>query len=369
MTIQTLLTLGEVRLIPLRDLRLDGDNPRLPEGVRNTTQEDLAVTMALGFDAFTVAESIATHGYFQSEPLIAVPDPEHGTYVVVEGNRRLTALLGLADPGLRAEFAESDKWNELAARTTVGLDMVVPVAVAPSRRAALPIVGFRHIGGIMSWKPYAQARYIAKLVDGDDMSFQDVSEMIGIDRSKVAGLYRDQGIAVQAGRLGIETGDLERSFSLLTVAMSTKLREHIGAPVSSAVARGADPVPPDKQDELREALTWIFGDGTQPPVIEESRSISRLSNVASSPTGLASLRKGESLDMALQRVKDATDDPLGRLTRRLKAGRSALTAALEDVSEFAGNEEVRILVDEVRDAASALESAIEEPAEAAPVDQ
>ena len=98
----------------------------------------------------------------------------------------------------------------------------------------------------------------------------------------------------------------------------------------------------------------------EPPVIEESRDISRLSNVASSAIGLSSLRKGESLEQAVQRVKDATDDPRGRLTKRLKAGRSSLTAALEDIREFVDDAEVLVLVDEVHDAASALQDAVDD---------
>ena len=53
------------------------------------------------------------------------------------------------------------------------------------------------------------------------MTFAEVAEMIGIDRTKVGNLYRDQAIANQAKALGIETGNVERSFSLLTVAMGT----------------------------------------------------------------------------------------------------------------------------------------------------
>ena len=63
--------------------------------------------MAAAYDAITIAESIARHGYFESEPLVAVPyeaaypgekrGERSGEYVVVEGNRRLTALRALAD--------------------------------------------------------------------------------------------------------------------------------------------------------------------------------------------------------------------------------------------------------------------------------
>ena len=76
------------------------------------------------------------------------------------------------------------------------------------------------------------------------MSFAEVAEMIGIDRTKVGNLFRDQAITEQARKAGIKTGSLERSFSLLTVAMSTpKARDHIGAPLGSKAIPGADPIP------------------------------------------------------------------------------------------------------------------------------
>ena len=48
--------------------------------------------------ALDVARSIAAHGYFENEPLLAVF--EGSRYVVVEGNRRLAALKALKAPGL-----------------------------------------------------------------------------------------------------------------------------------------------------------------------------------------------------------------------------------------------------------------------------
>ena len=196
----TILTLGEQKFVPLSALRLDPFNPRLPKSLQGQNQEDLAVNLELGFDAYTVAESIAGHGYFNSEPLIVIPSDEKGAWIVVEGNRRLTALIGLTRPEIRAQFAASERWDELASRSTVRDGNQVPVVVAPSRESVIPIVGFRHISGILQWQPFAQARYVAALVD-DGNSYADVADLIGIEKKKVADLYRDQAIVEQAQRL------------------------------------------------------------------------------------------------------------------------------------------------------------------------
>jgi hypothetical protein len=323
-------------------------------------QEDLAVHLELGFDALTDAESIASHGFFGSEPLIVIAGDTDDEWTVVEGNRRLTALLGLVSPQFRHQFANPGPWDALAVRANVEEDDNIPVVVLQDRAAATPIIGFRHISGILQWQPYAQARYIARLVDEDGMSFIDVADMIGIDRTRVGNLYRDQAIANQARDLGIATGPLEDAFSLLTVAMSTpKLREHIGAPLGSKASPGEPPIPAAKSEELRELITWLYGDGETEPVIGESREISKLGNVVASDVGLAALRRGDSLDAAIQKAKDADANPRQRLLLRLKTGKNSLTTALDDLSDFVDDPEVIEAVDEARAAADALLAALD----------
>lgn len=352
--------MGEQQRVPLSSLRLDPQNPRLPADMQGQSQEDLAVHLELGFDALTVAESIASHGFFGSEPLIVIAGDNPGEWVVVEGNRRLTALLGLVDPDVRSQFANPSPWDALAKQATVSYDDLIPVVVLPDRASATPIIGFRHISGILQWQRYAQARYVARLVDEDGMSFSDVADMIGIERTKVGNLYRDQAIAQQAKDLGIETGPLEETFSLLDVAMSTpKLRDHIGAPLGSKTEPGVAPVPAEKAPELRELITWIYGDGETEPVIGESREISKLGNVVASPVGLAALRHGDSLDLAVQKAKDAEANPRQRLLQRLRAGKNSLIHAVDDLADFVDDPEVVDAVDEARAAADALIAAID----------
>lgn len=351
--------MGEQRRVPLRSLRLDPQNPRLSADLRGSSQEDLAVHLELGFDALTVAESIAAHGYFGSEPLIVIASDEPDVWIVVEGNRRLTALRGLVEDTVRHEFANPDPWAKLAQKATMGLDDLIPVVVLPDRAAATPIIGFRHISGILQWQPFAQARYVADLVDDEEMTFVQVAQMIGIDKTRVGNLYRDQAIARQARNLGMETGPLEASFSLLTVAMNTtKLRDHIGAPIGSRSAPGEDPIPSDKVEHLRELLTWVYGDGETEPVIGDSREISKLGNVVASETGLAALRGGSTLESAVQKVKEADVDPHQRLVNRLRTGRNSLVAAMQDIADFTDDEEVSELVQGVRAAADGLLDAL-----------
>ena len=353
--------LGAQQNIAIRDLRLDAENPRLPAVLQGASQEDLAVDLDLGFEAFTVAESVASHGFFTSEPLIAIPDgAETGAWIVVEGNRRLTALLGLSNPAIRSQFSNSDRWDGLAQRANVTLDTKIPVVVVDSRATVVPIIGFRHISGILSWTPFAQARYVAKLVDEDGFSFAEVARMIGIEKTRVGNLYREQAIAKQAAALGIPTGPVEQAFSLLTVAMSnTTLRDFVGAPIASKLSPGSNPVPEAKTPELKELLGWVFGTADDDKVLGESRDINKLGSAIGSPVGLAVLRSGKTLAEALQKIEDSGLDKLARLKKRLTAARNSLQAAETDIIDSGDDADVQRLLEELQTSIDALRSSSE----------
>jgi hypothetical protein len=349
-------SLGMAKAVFISDLLLDAENPRLAASHHGKSQEDLAVILEMGFDAFAVAESMARHGFFPSEPLIVIHAEQAGKYTVIEGNRRLTALLGLTRPDIRKEFASPERWEQLASKSAVRGDASVPVVVATSRQACTPVVGFRHISGILQWSPYAQAMYVASLVDGAGLTFDQVHQEIGIDKRDVANLYREQAIAKQAQRLGIPTGNLEASFSLLQVAMgSTKLRDFVGAPLGSRLQPQKDPIPDDKVAELEELLGYVFGNGAQEPVITDSRQIPLLGNVIAEPTGLAALRAGETLLAAKQKIDDSEVDPKDRLSRRLTTAKNALGAASADMPQFYADADILELLEEVSAALRELE--------------
>lgn len=294
----------------------------------------------MGFDAFAVAQSIADNGYFAAEPLIAIHTEDDGRYVVVEGNRRLTALLGLSHPAIRQEFADPTRWEAVAEKAAISPDVIVPIIVHKDRAATHVEVSRAHVVGKLAWRPYMQARFIAARV-AEGRSIAEVAELIGITKSKAADLYRDQAIVAQAEKTGLNTGEVEKAFSVLTVAMSnTKLRDHISAPLGSRLEPGTDPVPEGRVGELKELISWVFGVEDAEPVITDSRQMSLLGNVVASEVGLAALRTGKSLEEAKQQVQSAGMDPRERLIKRMTAATNALGAAADDLAEYAPDKQV-----------------------------
>jgi hypothetical protein len=313
----------------------------------------------MGFDAFTVAELMAIHGYFSSEPMIAIPS-ENGKWIVVEGNRRLTAVLGLTDSNIRSQFLDVKKWEALASISKITSTDRIPVVIAKNRMEAVPVIGQRHISGILAWRPYPQARYIANLIDVENLTSVQVAMMIGLPKTTVNDLYRDQAIAAQAKSIGIDTGKVESFFSLLTVAMrNSKLREHVGAPISAQLKPGTNPIPDDKVAELTEVLGFIFGNKEREPVISDSRQITSLANVVANPAGLQALRDGKSLDEAKQKIAAGGQSPQERLMNRLTAGKNALIAAGEDIAIFNGEVAVKTIIDEIESALETLRSVVD----------
>lgn len=352
--------LGKLENVPIKSLFLDSQNPRFPESQQGLKQERIAELIEMGFEAFAVAESICRYGFFLSEPLIAVKSEDDGELVVVEGNRRLTALFGLTRLQFRKSFATPERWHQLAETCDLTEDSTVPVVIAKDRESCAPIIGFRHISGILSWSPFAQAKYVASLVDGRGLTFADVAEMVGRKRGDVADLYRDQAIADQAKSMGIDTGGIEQTFSLLTVAMrTTKIREFVGAPSGGHTTPGIKPIPTEKATELREALGWIFGSEELPPIISDSRQIAKLGNVIASSAGLEAIRKGKNLEEATQIIKEKGGDPKKTLEMRLAASRNSLSGALPLLEDFIDNQEIRSMLEDLLSVVSEIQLMIE----------
>ena len=99
-----------------------------------------------------VAWSIAENGFFRSEPLFVIiqnpdeEDPSRRKYIVVEGNRRLAAVILLREERLREEVGATSL-PDIDAKRRAELD-ALPAIIFPHRESLWTTVGFRHIKGI-----------------------------------------------------------------------------------------------------------------------------------------------------------------------------------------------------------------------------
>lgn len=174
-----------IQKIPIDKLRLDKENPRLPLHLKkedNTILNYIASTTSIE----DLMSAIAQNGFFEAEPLVAIEDTEKSdSYIVVEGNRRLTAVLLLKDPSLCER--PSRRMLELSqlAQTFSKELQKLPVIIRKTRKEVLPFLGFRHITGVKQWDPLAKARYIKQLFSeinsGTDIDerYKQIAHIIG----------------------------------------------------------------------------------------------------------------------------------------------------------------------------------------------
>lgn len=336
-------SLGIPTELPINQLRLDPLNPRLPESYKGKSQSQLLEYIAEAYSASDVARSVALHGYFHSEPLIVIGEA-NDLYTVVEGNRRLVALKILSEPTLANDLDDADEWRELAGRADI--QQMIPVVIAPDRQSVAPIIGYRHISGIEPWDPYAQARFIASLVDSDQLEFQDVADRVGERPSDVAAKYRNFATVTQAADIfEIDTTRVIASFGVFTRVMtSLPLRTYIGAPAPADVDPGTPPLPSDSATKVRELVSWVFGDDTNDAVIRESRDITDLGQVVSSDDGLRILKETRNLQSAFIAAGGLRE----RLLRRLTNARNSLDEAQDDFATYCDDSEVQELLSECR---------------------
>ena len=125
-------------------------------------------------DALGLARMILRDGYFDSEPLIVVE--EKPGYVVLEGNRRLSALKALRAPSIVAEHEEAVR--ALLKRFAVEVENLpdtIRVLIAPDRAAARQHIARLHT--TQSKKPWGrdeQANYYYDSVRNGKQTVQEL---------------------------------------------------------------------------------------------------------------------------------------------------------------------------------------------------
>jgi hypothetical protein len=288
----------EVQWVDVDRLRLDPLNPRLPDDMEGASQPQLLSALARDYDLQDLGQSIADNGYFSEEPLVVTKDNGKKTWTVVEGNRRLAAVLLLNTPAA-APPQMRQRWIELSESRKRQVSKV-PILEYDDRDQITPYLGFRHITGVLQWRPYQKARYIAQLVEKSRMNFSQISRTIGSRIPTVREHYIAFTINRQArDQFGIDTENV--AFGVMRRALSDpNIRNFIGLDLDRPEAQLARPIPKARAQNLEELFSWIFGNDVEDAVIKDSRELKKLGDVLSSKKGLETLRATRNLDYAFE---------------------------------------------------------------------
>lgn len=166
--------------IPTLSIDLDVENPRFFRTC--TSQNDVIDILLHGkFDIVKLGKSIASLGFTPLDNIIVYHDANSRNYVVLEGNRRITALKLLLNPNLAKVKSVEKCFIQLSDGLSVNQKkdfLQIEVIVAPSRRAADKLLLNRHTTTpIKSWSPIMQAQFVYERVQehGTGKASQDLS--------------------------------------------------------------------------------------------------------------------------------------------------------------------------------------------------
>lgn len=167
--------------IPVQDLKLDPQNPRLPSSLHNKSEADILEYMLLDASLVELMLAIGTNGYFPGEQLLVSPD-EGGGYKVIEGNRRLSAVKLLNNPNLAT--VQTQKIGQVMNEITE-VPQEIPCLVFTSENEIHNYLGYKHITGVKEWKLLEKARYLYGLWSQSfnslpmDSASRQIAKMIG----------------------------------------------------------------------------------------------------------------------------------------------------------------------------------------------
>lgn len=354
-----------LKLIPTEDLLFDSKNPRYPKTLLGADEPGVIKWMLDNANIIELMNSIGEQGYFSAEPLVVVPSLLHpGKFEVIEGNRRLTAVKLLQNPGLASVKRKSVSTVAAVAKQKPS---ELPCLVYDRQEDVLHFLAFRHVTGILAWDPLQKARYLKRLAGTDELKDLDRAELrrrlakeIGSTPNYVARLLG--GLAVfesieEEDFFGIPNLDAESDrYTVLTTAVTSysNIAKFLG--LETATDSELSKV---NKDHLKKLARWLFerspGGKARVP---ESRDLQKLSRVIGKKEALARFEDGHSLEEA----DLLTDGPLEGFRSALEGAKSRLEVAREVVHLTAGqltDADVRT-VEEMKSLVTALAGAVKE---------
>jgi len=138
----------KIQSIPLNLVKLDQENVRFGGDIAQNQREAIELMMADPEDAkkiLKLAEHIASHGLDPTELQLATPD-EDGSFIVLEGNRRLTALKLLQKPDLCPDERLVKGFRLAQGKLSPNSLNEVECSVVPSRADGDMWVELKHTG-------------------------------------------------------------------------------------------------------------------------------------------------------------------------------------------------------------------------------
>ena len=292
----------------LDELYLDPLNPRLGRSNTgpNVKQETILKLMEdWKLDELAVS-FLESGGFWVQEALLVIEQPLYGKVrkVVLEGNRRLAALNYLRDAF--AGKAASRKWKDMVegVKPPPQLFEEIPFLLVDHRKDIEAFLGFRHVTGIEEWRPAEKAAYIAKLIDGGEMSYETVMRKIGSKTTVVRQNYIAHRLLLEIDKAtDIPQEKFEDRFSVMYLSLRTEgVQKFLHIDILAEPSKVKREIPKVHRESLKNFALWMFGDKDQDPLFTDSRRVDLFGHVLQSKEAREYLERTDSptFDVALR---------------------------------------------------------------------
>lgn len=283
--------------VPVYELCFNRQNPRLFLE-HEQSEEDLLLRLWRDFAVDEMALSIAHNGYFRHEPLFITTEGDQ--LVVVEGNRRLAAVLLLLSSELREQVGATDLPAISSARAKELRNLPT---IECQRGEVWQYIGFKHVNGPQPWQSYAKAQYVAWVHDELGIPLDDIAHRIGDRHMTVHRLYRGLMALRQAEQADVFDLDNRWNkhfpFSHLYAGLDyPNIRNFLGIDGDSGFCK--NPVPGSHISNLGELYLWLYGQKPIRPLIQsQNPDLRKLEEAIGNEDGLRTLKRGLPLDVAV----------------------------------------------------------------------
>lgn len=313
--------------VSYKELRLDSNNPRLPEEYIGKSQSELMHLFHKDYDLDELAASFLENGFFEAEALII----QDGT--VIEGNRRLAALKYLLHD-VDAQDADLPKYQteETVSSSRLSELELLPVYIASADVDLNSYLGFHHINGPLQWSASSKARYITRRVDeiakaGELNPFHVIAKEIGSNVIGVRNAYKQYALLrVARDDLGFRkqaTYILDKRFGVWSrLTNSNVVFEAIGFNPNDSSYDSILAAVSDTDKINRVEFGYILSDLSdidgKPPLLNDSRRASLYTRALAIPEAIKALRETRDYEYAKELIDGISiNDNLEKALKRL----------------------------------------------------
>jgi hypothetical protein len=332
----------KIKSLKTDNLHIDFKNPRLAEF--NLRRASIEEVYKLLWDEMALEEiviSILAHGFFETEPLLVVKEDDE--MIVIEGNRRLSAVKIIRDEKIAAEILPERIKEKITLDLRNQLN-TLPVIELVSREEAWRFIGFKHINGAAKWNSFAKAIYIADVHNKYKIPLDDIAFQVGDTHNTVQKLYQGIMVIEQAEKMKVfDRADIAKRrlyFSHLYTALQYEgFKDYLG--ISELDGESKEPVSKEKKQELEEVLLWLYGSrkkGIDPIIKSQNPDLRNLEKILQSTPAIAALRTG---DYTLEQAYEFSLPSSSVFQENLLAAKRDLQKAWANVTTgYDGNEEL-----------------------------